>query len=385
MSLFARRVETRAVSFQDVWGRGYDDVFVGDLQARALSLAPVYGAVRLIADNLSTIPFHAFRSVGDVSEKLATQPTLLEYPTQHGTVVDWRMRLATSLALRGNAMGYVTSLDGLARPKQIEWLNPADVELDEDDVMVPATWRVLGREVDRARIVHIPLFVLPGKVLGLSPIAAFKQLIEAGLAVEKFGLDWFKNGAIPSGLVTNETGEFVSKTEAEIVKDRFKQAAAGRDVVAMGGGWQYSQITVPPEESQFLQSIKANATTVATIFGVPADRIGGEQGGSLTYNTVAMSGDDLTRFTLRGYLVRIETALSALLPRPIVVRANADALTRPDLMTRYQAHQIALNAGFLSRNEVRRIEDRPPIEGGDKYADPAAKPPARTPSAEGAA
>jgi phage portal protein BeeE len=97
-----------------------------------------------------------------------------------------------------------------------------------------------------------------------------------------------------------------------------------------------------------------------------------------------MSGDDLTRFTLRGYLVRIETALSALLPRPIIVRANADALTRPDLMTRYQAHQIALASGFLSRNEVRRIEDRPPIEGGDTYADPAA-PPAPGPTQGGGA
>jgi HK97 family phage portal protein len=249
VSLFSRRrVEARAVSYQDVWGRGLD-VFTGDMQSRALSLAPVYGAVRLIADNLSTIPFSAYRSVGDVTDKLATQPPLLEDPTQHGTVVDWRMRLATSLALRGNAMGFVTSFDGLARPKRVEWLNPADVQLVEDNVMVPARWRVLGREVDPARIVHIPLFVLPGRVLGLSPIRAFKQLIESGLAVEKFGLDWFHNGAIPSGLVTNETGEFVSKEEAEIVKARFKAAASGRDVVAMGGGWKYTPITVPPKRA----------------------------------------------------------------------------------------------------------------------------------------
>lgn len=387
MSLFARRVEQRAISYQDLWGSGRVSNLdlISDVQERALRLAPVFGAVRLLGDNIATTPFVGYQvSADDTRDRLPTQPALLQTPTQHGTVVDWRMRMVTSIALRGNAYGLPTGLDNLGRVTQLEWLHPNDVSLEEDDVMKPARWYVLGRRVEQ--LVHIPWFVMPGRVLGLSPIKAFKTLIETGLQAEAFGHDWFANGSVPSGVL--ESDQVVNKATAEILKDRFKAAARGRDVVALGVGAKYKPITVPPEESQFLQTIKATATQIATIFGVPPEKIGGEPGGSLTYTTAALAGDDLLRFTLRAYLVRIETALSNLLPSSQIVRANADALTRPDLLTRYQAHQIALNAGFLNRDEVRRIEDRPPIVGGDQYTPlptPARPTATATPPAGGAA
>lgn len=376
MSLFSRRVEHRTLTHWGPWGSGaiHSNGSYGDPQERALRLAPVYSSVRLIADPISTTPFCAVRLGSDGSRTpLTSQPPLLTNPTQHGGAIAWRMRLVTSLALRGNAFGYVTGQDGLGRPAQLEWLYPGDVRLEMDDVMVPPRWYVLGRLVDPGQLIHIPLFVLPGRVLGLSPIKAFRTLIETGLQAEKFGHDWFTNGSIPSAVL--ETDQPVTKDQAKIIKARFVEGASGREPVVLGAGTTYKPITVPPEDSQFLQTIKATATQIAGIFGVPPDRVGGEPGGSLTYTTVAMSGDDLLRFTLRPYLARIEEALSAQLPRPQIVVADADQLTKPDALTRYQGYQIALAAGVLSRNEIRQAENMPPVEGGDTYTDPTATPP----------
>jgi HK97 family phage portal protein len=382
--LFARRriVETRAIGDPFAIG-GATPHIRGDVEETALRLAAVYGSVRLIADNVATLPFNAYRLLSDGSRSLMpSQPGILTAPSIHGSRIDWLFRLCASLALRGNAYGLPTARDSSGRVSALEWLDPADVDLKYDDVTAgPPEWTWRGRPVPE--LIHLPLFVLPGRIRGLSPIGAFKTLIEQGLSAEAFGADWFANGSIPAGMVTNETGEFVSQEQAQIVKRRFKESAAGRDIVAMGGGWKYTPLTIPPEESQFLQTIKANATQIAVIFGVPPGKVGGNPGGSLTYATTEMEGIDLSTFTLRPYLVRIETMLTDLLPRPQVVAADMDALQRGSTLDRYNAHAIALNNGWLSRNEVRRAENLKPIDGGDEYVDPAAKnePPAGQPGA----
>ena len=63
----------------------------------------------------------------------------------------------------------------------------------------------------------------------------------------------------------------------------------------------------------------------------------------------------------------METTLSPLTVRPEYVKLNMDSLLRPDLATRYRAHDVAIRAGFKSVNDVRLIEDLPPIAGGDTY------------------
>jgi hypothetical protein len=64
--------------------------------------------------------------------------------------------------------------------------------------------------------------------------------------------------------------------------------------------------------------------------------------------------------------VRFEEALSALMPRPQYVKFNIDAMVRADLGTRYAAHAVALQQGFLTNDEVREIEDRPPLSDAER-------------------
>jgi hypothetical protein len=40
---------------------------------------------------------------------------------------------------------------------------------------------------------------------------------------------------------------------------------------------------------------------------------------------------------------------------------NVDALLRPDTKSRYEAHKVALDAGFLTIDEVRELENREPF------------------------
>lgn len=80
----------------------------------------------------------------------------------------------------------------------------------------------------------------------------------------------------------------------------------------------------------------------------------------MTYTNVADADLTFARWTLTQYLREIEEAFSALLPRGQQARFNLDAILRPSTKARYEAHQLALAAGFLTVDEVRAIEGLPP-------------------------
>jgi Phage portal protein len=116
----------------------------------------------------------------------------------------------------------------------------------------------------------------------------------------------------------------------------------------------------PPEEAQFLETTQANIRTICRYFGVQPELIGADSGNSLTYANVEQRALDFLTFGLRPWLVRLETALSHLLSSTTTVKFNAAALVRTDLLTRYQAHESAIRAGWKLRSEVREARGLAP-------------------------
>lgn len=358
---FRRTAMQRAISYQDVWGAGSDPaVLRGNSQERALRLGPVYAATRLLADSVASLPLKSYRTDGD--DRLPVpMPALFRRPAAVGTRYDWLHRCMTSLTLRGNAYGLVVAWGPDGWPSQIEWLHPDDVALEDNLAPVPV-WYYKGRRLEDGQMFHIPAYTVPGQILGLSPIAYFATTTEAGLLANQFGRDWFANGSTPSAVLESDMA--VDRDAATILKARFKEAAQGRDVVALGNGVKYRPISVPANESQFLETIKATANQIAAIYGVPPEKVGGETGGSLTYATVEQNSIDLLTWTLRPWLGRLEEAFSQLRPPTEEARFNADAMLRTDTLTRYQAHRIARAIGLNSIDELRRQEDEPPLPNG---------------------
>jgi HK97 family phage portal protein len=225
-------------------------------------------------------------------------------------------------------------------------------------------WRIDGQEVDPASIWHVKAFTAPGQVLGLSPIQHARQAIGLGIGAERYAAKFFGESAIPSGVLTSD--QDIKQERAEHLKARWKQAHGGnRDIAVLGSGAKFQAVTIPPEQAQFLETTQANVRTICRYFGVQPELIGSDSGGSLTYANVEQRALDFLTFGLRPWLVRLEVALSALLSSTTTVKFNAAALVRTDLLTRYQAHESAIRAGWKLRSEVRDLEDLPPVAGID--------------------
>lgn len=337
---------------------------------RALQLGSVYAANRLIAQSISTLPIKAYRRTNDGRTPIPNLPRLFADLIADGQLVPWLHRCVTSLGLRGNAYGLIVNRDGMGFPIQIEWLDPCKVMID--DRSGKRGWLYDGREVPLEEIVHIPLFAMPGQKVGLSPITAFAQTLGIGLQAQAYASDWFAVGGFPPGTFKNEEKE-VPEEDARLIKERLVSSIRTRAPIVHGNDWTYTPISVPPEEAQFVETMKMTTNAIASIYGIPPEMIGGESGSSMTYQNVEQQQINFVMFTLRPWLVTLESAFSALLPDRQYVKFNADALIRADLKTRWEVNQIRLTTGAANIDEIRAQEDESPLPNGQgqKYG-PAA-------------
>ncbi len=374
-------VERRAINSLP-WDTGGPNSIAAVSAERALALVPVYASVRLIADQVASLPLYAYRKTATGFVQLPLVPTLFQKPSVIGHRYDWLFRMVTSLALRGNAYGLITGRDRLDYPTGVEWLHPDEVVVLDQAPSGPGSftdplyfWQ--GRRIEREDIVHMALFVLPGRVKGLSPIEACMAAVATGLSAQDYTANWFLNGAVPPGQFRNSEEE-VDPDQAEIIRNRLTSAIRSRKPLVYGRQWTYEPISVAQHEAKFIETLKLTATNIACIYGVPPDMVGGDVGASgLTYKNTANVSLDFVKFTLRPWLERAEEAFTELTPRGQYMRFNLDALLRADLPVRMAAYQTARTIGLMSINECRALEDLPPVDGGDDHT-PLAEQQART-------
>jgi HK97 family phage portal protein len=333
----------------------------------AMQHSAVWACVNLIAGSISTLPLAAYRR-GE-RDPLPDLPPILRQPSATMNLPDWLYAALQSLLLRGNCYGQIVDRAGAGLlPAQVELLAPDRVAVNVPNGSVE--YRLDGQVVDPASIWHVRAFCTAGNVVGLSPIAHARQAVGLGVAAEKYAAKLFGESAIPSGVLTSD--QDIKPERAEQIRARWNARHRGnRDIAVLGSGARFQAVTIAPEEAQFLETTRANVATVARYFGVQPELIGGESGGSLTYANVEQRALDFLTFGLRPWLVRLEAAISGLLSSTTTVKFNAAALVRTDLLTRYQAHESAIRAGWKLRSEVRELEDLPPIAGIDDQEGPA--------------
>jgi len=332
----------------------------------------VHATVDLIISLATELPLAVFSGTG-AERRERQMPGYLQDPAGDGHgLADWCYQVLMSWLMRGNLYGDVLERAAAGYPTQVTLFHPDTVSGWIDDGG-KVHWLVNGQEHPEATLWHRRVNPMPGRVLGMSPIAHKANQVGLSITATRFGRQWFTDGAHPSAMLQNELAD-LDTDQIKGAKDRFMAAVYGtREPLVMGRGWKYQQISITPEESQFLQTQGYSEAQCARIFGPGlAEVLGYESGGSLTYSNVESRSAHLLVYSLNKWLRRLERLLTSMLPRPQYVRIDRDALLQSTTLERYKAHESALRNNWKTINEVRDDEDEQPVPWGDAPFTPAA-------------
>ncbi len=367
MGIWFRRPQRRSVMLDGqplVAGAGYAHIDGSQIGNAQQSVA-IRSAVDLIASICSELPIDIYSGQG-AARRPVPMPGYLEDPAGDGYgLPDWIYQLVFSWAYRGNVYGEELLRSSKGFLQQVSLFHPDQVS--GQVVGGEVKWSVLGQDIPARRMMHRRVNPVPGQILGQSPITLHADTIGVTLAASRFGKGWFDSDAQPVGILRNSLAG-VDPDQAKTVKQRFMAALRGdREPVVMGRGWEWQTLSVTPEESQFLGTMGYTEAQCARIFGPGiAEILGYETGGEMTYANVQDRDIQLLKYAVGRYIRRVERVLFAFLPRPQYAVINRDALLETNTLARYQAHQLATGGKpWKSVNEVRELENEPPVDGGD--------------------
>lgn len=370
---------------QNSVGGGWSFFFGGSASGKAVNertamqITSVYACVRILAESIASLPLHVYQYKSDGGkERVATHPLyylLHDEPNPEMTSFVFRETLMSHLLLWGNAYAQIIR-NGRGDVVALYPLLPNRIFVDRDKSgSIFYTYQSDNGVVKLRRddVLHIPGLGFDG-LIGYSPIAMAKNAIGIAIATEEFGATFFANGANPGGILEHPG---TLKPEArDNLRESWSSQFGGTNshkMAILEDGLKFQQISIPPDQAQFLETRKFQINEIARIFRIPPHMIGDLEKSS--FSNIEQQSLEFVKYTLDPWVTRWEQSMqqSLILPsekRKLFVKFNLDGLLRGDYKSRTQGYAIARQNGWMSANDIRELENLnliPEEDGGGLY------------------
>jgi HK97 family phage portal protein len=352
-----------------------DDTGARVTESSAMTLPWAYSAINVLSDTLAHVPLELRQKRQDGGSDPASDHPMYELvhdsPSSTMTSFVWRKTMESHRNGWGNGITWIRRRPGSV---SLELLYPDRTEMRR---LRTGDWVYKTRLDDGSEetilaldVLHVPCMTYDGR-WGMSPPAALKLAFAQGLNLQQFGATFFGRGANPRAIIESELG---GNNYSQMAKE-FKDAWGGLDnahgTPVLPKGFKYQQVSINPNDAQFLETAKFNRSVIAGIYRVPAHLINDQEKNTFT-NAVEM---DLS--FAKHSMVPIYSAYEQELNRKLLTRSerasglyfkfNMNGLLRGAQQDRYNAYHLAIQDGWMSRNEARRLEDMSSQDGLDEY------------------
>lgn len=341
----------------------------------ALRFGAVWRAVNLISGLSGALPMHSYRS--GTFQRHTVQ--ILENPHPDLTPLEfWRLQTAqralwgNSYALKlRNRVGAIRELHPLV-PERVKVArvgssdaNPSGkvfiVDGNLDDPLTPFD------------VLHIPGFGYDG-ICGCSPIRLAATSIGLGLAAEEYGARLWSAGSMLGGVL--QTEQRLDQSTADRLKASWRSKVAGlskaHEVAILDAGAKFQPITMQNDDAQFIESRDFQVSEVSRWFGVPPFLLNQTEkstswGTGLEQQAIGFVKFDLHPTWLAPTEARVTKELCG---TGVYARYKVEGLLRGDTAARGVFYNVMRQVGAFSANDIRALEELPPVEGGDTYLQP---------------
>lgn len=341
----------------------------------AQGVSAVYACVNAISETTASLPLILFRRNGEDRERASDHPlysVLHDQANEQQTALEFREWMQACVLLRGNAFArIVRGWDGQVRellplaPDRVTVLRvPSGIAYDYTD-QAGIVHRLLAHEV-----LHLRHRAGDDAVLGVSPIAAARNVIGLAIAEAEHGKATFTNGAKLAG-VLKFPGRLNPAQREQIRNSWGSQYGGGGNsgkTAILEEGVDYQTVSMTLEDAEWIAARQFSVEEVARLFRVPPTVIGDLRHGNYS-NSVEMARQFVT-MTLRRHLVAWEQSIAKQLlteagRRVYFAEHQVEGLLRGDAVNRADFYDKGIKAGWLMPSEARRLENLPTIEGID--------------------
>ena len=344
-------------------------------QDTSLKVNAIFAAVNLISDSVAMLPRDTFTTVNGDRQPYRPRPVWINQPDVDGAT--WQTFIQQWLVskLLGHAACIRILRDEARDPLAFSVLDPQRVEPKRDPSGVIYFDIDHGAyRVDAKDMIYDAELMRPGQVKGTSRVDELRETFGLTQALQEFSARFFGNGSTTSGIIV-APGE-VTEEQANKVQDAWEKGHKGLRKAHrpgfLSGGATWVKTGVDPEQAQMLGSREFAVEEVCRAFKIPPAMLQSQKPGSVAYSSREQDALQFVTLTLLPYITAIESHLSRLMPPGVYLRINVDGLLRASLTDRFAAYSQAVQAGFMTINQINKLEDWPSVEGGDEYRVPLA-------------
>ncbi len=367
----SRRGLSRSYSGRDVGAEG------------AMNLAAWWACVRLNSQTVATLPCGFFERKADGSKVQATSHPLYallhDSPNADQTAVEFLEGMVAAICTNGNAYARKEfGVDG----KTIVALTPLPSAPGAMNVRRDDLGRLRYRYVYRGktyddtedRIFHVRGFG-DGGDLDLSPVAMARQTLGLADAITASAGSTFRNGMKASVFFTAPPNVKMDADSRKDFRKTFIEPYVGAEAEASAGllehGFDVKTVSLPPKDAEMLLSWKFSVEEICRWHGTPPVLIGhAAEGQTMWGSGIEQIMLGWLTLGLRPIMTRLEQAIKKRLLRPeerlrYFAEFNVEGLLRADSAGRAAMLSSLGQNGYITRNEGRALDNRPPMDGGD--------------------
>jgi len=384
MSIGEPRSNPYTLTIESVFGANAAAMHGGGVwvsEESALRNSAVLACVRLLSSALAGLPLHVFRHVGTGKERAddTAVARALAMPNERQSAYIWRQTMWQWVLTYGNAPNRIV-WDRRGQVERLLPMEPWNVEYLEAETgdLVYRYWDPYARKMEiygASEVLHVRGLTQDGRV-GFGVIdSLMRDTVGLALTLQASAESFYANNARPGGVI--ETANKLSDEARARLKASWDAAHKGPEkaggTAVLEQGYHYTPFPVTAEQSQFLESRQYSVLDICRAFGVPPHMIG--DASKTSYASAEQNSLEFVTYTLLPWCTNFEqeiwnTLLVGDERRDLFARHNMTGLLRGDAKSRNEGYAIAIQNGWLNRNEPRSLEDMNESEGLDEFLVP---------------
>jgi HK97 family phage portal protein len=347
----------------------------------------VYACINRVADSYASYEPYIERISGKEKTvladheflKLLRRPSGTDDKAVPYTLFDLLFATAVLIELQADAYWYVPVGENTKKPKEIILLRADKVgrELDDQGEITSFFVRVNGSKVEIPIYEMIPFIGFNPKepYRGLGTTEAGADYVETEVFSAKFTKNFFKNNAGISGILTfaGELTKGAFKKAVRLWRERYQGVEnAGKVMMVRNSEATFTKVGLGLDELDMAALRQMSREDIGLMYGVPLSLLGKSEESGMGRANIEALEYTFAKYTIEPKLKRLDSILQFALER--YYKTTDLKICHQNIIPEDKEFELQMREKgtdmWITRNEIRRKDGNPEVEGGDKLRAP---------------